>query len=63
MGKAALGQIFSEYFGFPVNHSTECSTFIIIIIIIIIIRGWYNMPNSGRRAKRTPQEIAKEKTK
>jgi hypothetical protein len=31
--KVALGQVFSEYFGFPANsHSTDCSIFIIIII-------------------------------
>jgi hypothetical protein len=30
--KAALGQVFSEYFGFPTNHSTNFS-------IIIINRG------------------------
>jgi hypothetical protein len=29
--KVALGQVFSEYFGFPANsHSADCSTFIII---------------------------------
>jgi hypothetical protein len=28
--KVALGQVFSEFFGFPANsHSTYCSTFII----------------------------------
>jgi hypothetical protein len=30
----------------PANHSTDCST-------LTIIRGWYNRPNSGRRAKWT----------
>jgi hypothetical protein len=30
--KTALGQIFSEYFGFPCQYSTDCSTFIIITI-------------------------------
>jgi hypothetical protein len=30
--KAALGQVFSEYFGFPANHSTNFT-------IIIITRG------------------------
>jgi hypothetical protein len=36
--KVALGQVFSEYFGFPYNlHSTNFST-------IIIIRGWCNRP-------------------
>jgi hypothetical protein len=29
-GQTALGQIFSEYFGFPAHHSTYCSTLIII---------------------------------
>jgi hypothetical protein len=29
--KVALGQVFSEYFGFPANlHSTNCSTITII---------------------------------
>jgi hypothetical protein len=29
--KVALGQVFSEYFGFPANpHSTNCSTIILI---------------------------------
>jgi hypothetical protein len=28
--KVALGQVFSEYFGFPANsHSTDCSAIII----------------------------------
>jgi hypothetical protein len=36
--KAALGQVFSEFFGSPAKHSTGCST------LIIIIRGWYNRP-------------------
>jgi hypothetical protein len=33
--KAALGQVFSEYFGFP--NSTNFS-------IIIITQGWHNRP-------------------
>jgi hypothetical protein len=37
--KVALGQVFSECLGFPVNlHSTSYST------ITIIIWGWYNRP-------------------
>jgi hypothetical protein len=45
--KAALGQVFSEYFGFPANHhSTNFS-------IIIITRGWHNRPVGGRSAQRT----------
>jgi hypothetical protein len=47
MDKVALGQVFSEYFGFPANvHSTKFS-------IIIITRGRYNRPFSGRRAEWT----------
>jgi hypothetical protein len=38
--KAALGQVFSECFGFPCQHSTDFS-------IIIISRGWHNRPLSG----------------
>jgi hypothetical protein len=30
--KAALGQIFSEYFSFPCQYSTDCSTLIITTI-------------------------------
>jgi hypothetical protein len=41
--KAALGQVFSEYFVSLVNDSTNLS-------IIIITRGWHNRPISGRIA-------------
>jgi hypothetical protein len=44
--KTALGQVFSEYFGFPANHSTNFS-------IIIITRGWHNRPMGGRSAEWT----------
>jgi hypothetical protein len=38
MDKVALGQVFSEYFGYPANlHSTK-------FFIIIITRGRYNRP-------------------
>jgi hypothetical protein len=48
MDKVALGQVLSEYFGFPANsHTTDCST------IIIIIWGWYNRPNNDRGTKWT----------
>jgi hypothetical protein len=43
--KVALGQVFSEYFGFP-PHSTKFS-------IITITRGRSNRPFSGRRAEWT----------
>jgi hypothetical protein len=44
--KVALGQVFSEYFGFPANHhSTNFS------IIIIIIRGWHNRPIGDNSAE------------
>jgi hypothetical protein len=39
LDKAALGQVFSEYFGFPFQSFTNFS-------IIIITRGWHNMPIS-----------------
>jgi hypothetical protein len=42
--KAALGQVFSEYFGFPANHSIDFS-------IIIITQGWHNRLISGRSAE------------
>jgi hypothetical protein len=43
----ALGQVYSEYFGFPVNsHSTDCST-----IIIIYHLGLVNRSNSGHNTK------------
>jgi hypothetical protein len=44
--KAALGQVFSEYFDFPANHFTNFS-------IIIITRGWHNRPIGGRSAEWT----------
>jgi hypothetical protein len=44
--KAALGQVFSEYFGFPCQSSTNFS-------IIIITRGWHNRPIGGRSAEWT----------
>jgi hypothetical protein len=44
--KAALWQVFSEYFSSPANHSTNFS-------IIIIARVWHNRPISGRRAEWT----------
>jgi hypothetical protein len=44
--KAALGEVFFEYFGFPANHSTNFS-------IIIITRGWHNRPIGGRSAEWT----------
>jgi hypothetical protein len=48
--KMALGQIFSEYFGFPTNlHSTKFS-------IITITRGRYDRLLSGRRAEWTMQK-------
>jgi hypothetical protein len=46
INKTALGQVFSEYFGTPVNYSTNFS-------IIIIIQGWHNRPISGDSAKWT----------
>jgi hypothetical protein len=46
MDKAALGQVFTEYFRFPANHSTNFS-------IIIITRGWHNRPIGGRSAEWT----------
>jgi hypothetical protein len=45
--KAALGQVFSECFGFLCqSHSTNFS-------IITITRGWHNMPIGGRSAEWT----------
>jgi hypothetical protein len=44
--RTALGQVFSEHFGFPANHSTNFS-------IIIITRGWHNRPIDGRSAECT----------
>jgi hypothetical protein len=43
--KAALGQVFSENFVSPANHSTNFS--------IIIARGWRNRPIGGRSAEWT----------
>jgi hypothetical protein len=35
VGKAALGQAFSKYFGFAANHSTVCFTLSIILNIVL----------------------------
>jgi hypothetical protein len=43
--KAALGQVFSEYFGFPANYFTNFS--------IIITSGWHNRPIGDRNAEGT----------
>jgi hypothetical protein len=45
--KAALGQVFSEYFGFP------CQSFHQFFSTIIITRGWHNRPTGGRSAEWT----------
>jgi hypothetical protein len=45
--KAALGQVFTEYFGAPTNHySTNFS-------IIVITRGWHIRPIGGLTAERS----------
>jgi hypothetical protein len=44
--KAALGQVFSEYFGLPCQSFRQFS-------IIIVTRGWRNSPISGRSAEWT----------
>jgi hypothetical protein len=44
--KAALGQIFSEYFRFPCQSFHQISN-------IIITYGWHNRPISGRSAEWT----------
>jgi hypothetical protein len=46
LDNAALGQVLSEYFGFPVNQSTNFS-------IIIITQGWQNRSIGRRSAKWT----------
>jgi hypothetical protein len=38
--KVALGQVFSEYFGFPCKSSFHQ----FLTITITITRGWYNRP-------------------
>jgi hypothetical protein len=37
--KAALGQVFSEYFGFPCNHFTNLSIIIITELILPEVGG------------------------
>jgi hypothetical protein len=44
--KAALEQVFSEYFGSPANHHS-------INFSIIITQGWHNRPIGGRSAEWT----------
>jgi hypothetical protein len=45
--KAALGQVFSEYFGFPCQSSFHQ------FLLIIITRGWHYRPVGGRSAEWT----------
>jgi hypothetical protein len=55
--KVALGQVFSEYFGFPCQstfHRLLQST-------SSIIWGWYNRPKSGRSTKWTQYHPMKKK--
>jgi hypothetical protein len=47
--KAALGQVFSEYFGFP------CQS--INFSIIKITQGWHNRPIRGRSAEWTHHQL------
>jgi hypothetical protein len=47
-----LGQVFSEYFGFPCQFSFH-RLLHIHHHLSSIIWGWYNRPNSGRRTKWT----------
>jgi hypothetical protein len=55
--KAALGQVFSEYFTVsPANHSTNFS-------IIIITQGWHNRHISGRSAEWTQLDSTPHYTK
>jgi hypothetical protein len=44
--KVAVGQVFSEYFGFICPHFTDCS-------ILIHYPGWYKGSISGLRTKWT----------
>jgi hypothetical protein len=56
--KVALGQVFSEYFGFP------CQIFIPPISPESqspIIRGWYSRPVSGRSTQSPTAQIKKKR--
>jgi hypothetical protein len=44
--KAALGQVLSEYFGFPCQPFHQ-------FLLIILTRGWRNRPIGGRSAEWT----------
>jgi hypothetical protein len=53
MEKVALGQVFSEYFGFPSNlHSINFFT-----ITITITRGWYSNPVVAAVPKIPPHKL------
>jgi hypothetical protein len=61
-GQMALGQVFSEYFGFP------CQFQILILptaphLSSSVIRGWYNWPVSGQRTKWTQSHPTSQATK
>jgi hypothetical protein len=54
--KVALGQVFSEYFGFP------CRSFQRLLHTCIIHHpSWYSWSNSGRRTKWTQSHNTKRK--
>jgi hypothetical protein len=58
--KAALGQFFSKYFGFPFQFSIHP---LLHISSSSIIRGWYNRPVSVRRTKCTQSHPTQRKGK
>jgi hypothetical protein len=57
VNKVALGQIFSEYFGFPCQSSFH--QFLHNHYHLSITRGWYNRPVSGRSTQNPTPLIKK----
>jgi hypothetical protein len=54
--KAVLGQVFSEYFGFPCQSFHQ-------FFSIIINKGWHNKPIVGRSAEWTQLDSTPHYTK
>jgi hypothetical protein len=54
--KAALGQVFSDYFDFPCQSFHQ-------FLHIIITRGWHNRPTGGSGAEWTQMDFTHQYTK
>jgi hypothetical protein len=61
MDKVAVGQVLSEYFGFPANYnSTDCSTFIIICHPALLQWSSSGQSTKWTQSHPTPRTVKKE---